>query len=45
MSMQGLFEGRFTGVDENWKGAAVGVPTPKSVQDTVAWTPVIKSKF
>lgn len=34
-----------TGVDEKYKGSAVDVPTPKSLQDTVAWTPVTKSNF
>ena len=35
-SRRGLFEGLFA----KHEGSAVDVPTPKSLEDTVAWTPV-----
>ncbi len=44
-SRRGLLGGTFKGVDDRHKGSALDVPTPKSLQDTVAWTPVAKINF
>ena len=44
-STRGLLDGFFTGVDDRHKGSAFDVPTPKSLQNTVAWTPVQTMNF
>ena len=44
-SRQGLLGGLFIGVDDRHKGSALDVPTPTSLQETVAWTPVNKINF
>ncbi len=33
------------GVDDRHKGSALDVPTPKSLEETFAWTPVTKIYF
>lgn len=37
--------GLFKAVDDRHKGSALDVPTPKSLQETFAWTPVAKNIF
>ncbi len=37
-----LLGGLFKGVDDRHKGSALDVPTPKSLEETFAWTPVAK---
>lgn len=44
-SRRGLLGGLFKGVDDRHKGSALDVPTPKSLQETFAWTPVAKNNF
>ena len=44
-STRGLLDGLLIGVDDRHKGSAFDVPTPKSLQNTVAWTPVQTMNF
>ncbi len=44
-SRRGILGGLFKGVDDRHKGSALDVPTPKSLEETFAWTPVAKIYF